>query len=175
MLEQDLLLTLYTEVQSWRKVAARLGKFSDAYWSLLAAGRREWSLEHRNLVRAAFGLPLLDPPASEIIAQEDIERVFKLTEKPDAAALFSIGDATLVSARFQVDPDGFRDDASFDATHCSIVKAKRTRANPSVIVTMEKIALLPPSAFSTRRGKTGNLAAIAAAAQRAAAELGGVR
>jgi len=170
------------EGRTWREVAQLIARISgvrksDAWWLQVARGDKSPRREDINAVRRCFpGWPDLPPTAGELAAEYGVERAVLAAEHPDTALLVEIGD---VPVRHVVIESGDENSPVYVATSRlatvgSKPQAKRTRANPSVIVTMEKIALLPPSAFSTVRGKTGNLAAIAEAARAAAVELGGV-
>ena len=177
------LLEKLKDGNTWREVAqliARVGgvRKSDAWWLQVARGDKAPRREDINAVRRCFpGWPDLPPTAGELAAEYGVERAVLAAEHPDTALLVEIGD---VPVRHVVIESGDENSPVYVATSrlatvASKPQAQRKRRKGISGDTMADLALLPTSAFSTQYGKTGNLAAIAAAAERAAEALGGVR
>ena len=169
------LLERLKDGNTWREVADVLGgQYSGAFWRLVAIGERHATTEQANIVRAHFGLdPIAETPA-ETVTAAGVDRVVKVSKRPNTAILAAVsGDVIEVDIKAGKLAVGESPSCSVTLRYSDSTQRKRRARTHGD--TMADLALLPPSAFSTVRGKTGNLAAIAAAAQRAAAELGGIR
>lgn len=152
--------------RNWEQVAELLGEYSPAMWMLIAKGQRHATLKQVNLVRRACGLSPLTKTPIEIIEESGVDRVIPLSRQPNTALLVAIsGDVVRVNLRTGVLSDD--EVPSVSITACNTSQEKRARRLDSSVPYMSDLAQMPPSAFATVRGKTGNLAAITAAAQRA--------
>jgi hypothetical protein len=147
---------------------------SGAWWLQVTRGNKSPGREDINAVRRCFpGWPDLPPTAGELTAEYGVKRAVLASEHPDTALLVEIGD---VPVGHVVIESGDENSPVYVATSRLVTfgnkpLAPRKRRARTHGDTMADLALLPPSAFSTQYGKTGNLAAIAAAAQRAAEAL----
>jgi len=156
------LLERLKDGNTWREVADVLGgQYSGAFWRLVAIGERHATTEQANIVRAHFGLdPIAETPA-ETVTAAGVDRVVKVSKRPNTAILAAVsGDVIEVDIKAGKLAVG-------ESPSCSVTlrysdSAKRTRAKRTHGDTMADLALLPPSAFSTVRGKTGNLEQISA-------------
>ena len=167
----DLLATL-KRGRTWEQVAELLGAYSPAMWMLIAKGKRHATLEQVNLVRRVHGLPPLTKTPTEIVAESGVDRVIPLSRQPNTALLVALaGDLVRASLKTGVLSD---DQApSVSITACNTNQGRRARHRGSRLFTMSEIAALPPETLKTHYGKTGNLAAIAAAASEAREALAG--
>jgi hypothetical protein len=164
----DLLNDLKTG-RTWEQVAALLGEYSPAMWMLIAAGRRHATLRQVNLVRAVYELPPLTQSPAEVVAASGVDRVIPLSKQPNTALLVAVaGDVVKVSLKTGFLLGGVA--PSLSITACNVNQDKRPRRLGSSVPYMADLAILPPAAFATVRGKTGNLSTIAAAASLAAQE-----
>jgi len=162
------LLNRLKEGRNWVQVATLLGEYSPAMWMLIAAGKRHATLKQTNLVRAACGLPPLTQTPAEAVAASGVDRVIPLSKQPNTALLVAVsGDVVKVNLKTGVLADGQA--VGVSCTACNEAQAKRGKRQDSSVPFMSELAKLPVSAFATQRGKTGHLATITAAAQRARA------
>lgn len=166
------LLNALKDGRTWGQVADLLGEYSPAMWMLIATGKRHATLKQVNIVRAACGLlPLTQTPA-EVVAASGVDRVIPLSKQPNTALLVAVaGDVVKVNLKTGI----LRDDVapSVSVTACNSHQERRGGHQGSSVPYMADLMKLPQSAFVTIRGKTGNLAAIAAAAERAREALAG--
>lgn len=158
--------------RTWRDVAEYLGgQYTGAFWRLIATGERHATLEQTNLVRAAYGLPALTQSPAEAVKAAGVDRVVYCSKRPNTAILAAVsGGIAHVTIRTGAESDdASRIPVTLSYSHATPRAARLGSSVPS----MSELAKMPQSAFATIRGKTGNLAAIAEAASRAAEAMAG--
>jgi hypothetical protein len=169
---RDLLATI-KEGRNWREVAALLAHIggvhkSPAWWLQIARGDKKPHREDENAVRRCFpGWPDLPPTADELIDAFGVEMAIIADPEPDAALLVKTDGAYIAQIVMKASESEPQIVASRLVTAGNIHVAKRRQRSAVTINYMDDLAALPDSAFSTHRGKTGNLAAIADAARSA--------
>ena len=162
------LLNRVKEGRTWEQVAERLGKYSGAFWRLLANGQRHATLEQTNIVRIACGLAPLEQSPSEAVAEAGVDRVLYCSKRPNTAILAAIsGEVCHVTIRAGKSQAG--DSTTIPITLSYSHGEQRGKRQDSSVPFMSELAKMGQSAFATQRGKTGHLATIADAAQRARA------
>jgi hypothetical protein len=153
--------------RTWQQVGERLGgRYSGAFWRLIARGERHATLEQINIVRVACGLePLAQSPA-QAVEEAGIDRVVRCSKRPNTAILAAISGGVYHVTIRTGEPQA-EVAATIPLTLSYSHAMQRGNRQGNSVPSMSDLAKMPVSAFRTIRGKTGNLAAIAAAAQRA--------
>ena len=160
--------------RNWRQVAAIIARCSgvsksDVWWLRLARGDKRPGREDENAVRSCFpGWPMLPPSADELADVLGVETAYIADDDPDAALFVRLDGKHISQVVMKASADESPVIATRLATSGSISVVNRKRHEGQSINYMDDLAKLPPSAFATNKGKTGNLAAIQAAAKRAA-------
>ena len=164
---RDLLRSL-KDGRTWREVAALLDNiYTGAFLRLVLLGERHAPLDLVNAVRARFDLePLTETPA-DVVASSGVDRVVQVSKRPNTAILAAVsGDVCRVTIKTGELPDGVSPSVSVTLGYVAS-KQRKARYGSGVLLLSEMDA----QGLETVRGKSGNLAAIAAAASLAAQAL----
>ena len=159
------LLSILKEDRTWREVGALLGgEYSGAFWRFIAIGQRHATVDQENVVRSYLGIELLEESPAGIIERSGVDRVVQVSKRPNTAILVAVsGDVCRVTIKAGELPAGV-------SPACSVTlgyrhQEARNRPRGSRLSFISKIDV---SGLETVRGKSGNLAAISAAAMLAA-------
>ena len=169
-------LTALKENRTWRDVAtliARCGgvQKSASWWMQVAAGEKTAHRADDNAVRRCFpGWPDLPPTAPELVDALGVLNAVVADPQPDTALLVQVGAAQVQKIVIQAGNLPPTSPPSCLVTAGNIAVARRKRASRPLIPYLSEMDV---SGLETNRGQSGNLAAIAAAAARAAQALRG--
>jgi hypothetical protein len=168
------LLTTIKAGRTWREVVeiiARCGgvEKSPSWWLQIENGTKPPRREDANAVRACFpGWPIEPPTAGELVGALGVINAVVASQNPDTALLIETDGANIAKVLVQVAGGYLPHAPQCLVTAGNIVQVKPRDRKSIPVDSLADLAKLPLSAFHTIRGKTGNLAAIAAAAERAA-------
>jgi hypothetical protein len=170
MIEQELLLRIYSALHNWRAVAELLSNIyradkSFSWWAQVADGRKTPTHQDINAIRACFpGMPEIPLGAGELCGAYGITRAVVAAQNPDTAVLCQAGNEPIGNVVLETATVQPRIAASRLVT--SVTKAQAKRGKHQGIHGLF-LSNLSPKGLETIHGKTGNLEAIAAAAQQA--------
>lgn len=162
------LRSIYTATGGWRQVAALLADhgppLTGAMWRMISVGERAATLDETNTVLRAVGEPEITQTPAEAVAASGVEHVVRLAKRPNIALLVAAaGDVCDVRVKTGVLPVG-------EVPHISVTLgytpvAARSKGLNSFTCSLP---FFTAEELKTKRGHSGNLAAIAAALSEAA-------